>query len=337
MATGPDAGRWYVYRVVCNAVSDSRCLSSVTLEDALGPASGRFFGEGYRRVRHTLTDHRWTADVFEGVASVAYPNDWSVDGAGTGRVPHLSTIDAVVLPLMALETRAVAALGNDDDAQPHLFVSRLTMRAGARPWSDMEAIPVHLSPDKATSPAFSYAASVGNIKVGISLSFLPRAVLLDNTLGGNGTGHSVYGELYRDVHCHSTLTNLHNEADELWASHAFRFSNVEDKEQVTGIEAAYWPAVTAVDYIVTMGQLTQALIARKRGLLRAQGELWMRSIDLTLARPPLRIPSEIKTRTKTMQERLVERSGRKIRSLVIHSHSSSGVSVEARLAYVETE
>lgn len=111
------------------------------LEEALGPAAGRFFGAGYRTVKHKLEGERKDPDVFEGVGHVSYPEDWSVREDGTRRTPHLSTIDAVTLPLQAISRTW--------HRPPGEFVSAIHLRAGSQPWLDLETVPVVIQPTAA--------------------------------------------------------------------------------------------------------------------------------------------------------------------------------------------
>ena len=97
------------------------------LEELLGPADERFFGAGYRGVAHELLGVPQEDDEgrISQAARIRYPRDWSVDPGGASRQPHLSTIDAVVLPLMALSSADPTTTG--------ARIAQIELRAGAEP------------------------------------------------------------------------------------------------------------------------------------------------------------------------------------------------------------
>ncbi|MBU8580068.1 AvrD family protein, partial [Brevibacterium luteolum] len=107
----------------------------ISLEDALGPASGRYFGAEYRHVHHELRDLR-VAEELTAQGTVRYPSGWSMAEDGRERTPHLSTIDAVTLPLIALD--AAGACSSNQ------YVSRIVLRAGSRPWFALDGVPVKM-------------------------------------------------------------------------------------------------------------------------------------------------------------------------------------------------
>lgn len=76
------------------------------LTAVLGPARGRYFAEGYREVRYEVgTVRQGPADDCRthAVVTALYPQDWSRRGDGSARTPHLSSVDAIALPLIVLE------------------------------------------------------------------------------------------------------------------------------------------------------------------------------------------------------------------------------------------
>lgn len=105
----------------------------------LGDGTTRYLGEGHRRVLLDVsTPVHEQDDSFHSLASLSYPADWSVK-AGQDREPHLSTIDAIRIATTVTNAIIVRHL-------PHLagypLEQALSVRAGARPWTELAAVPV---------------------------------------------------------------------------------------------------------------------------------------------------------------------------------------------------
>ncbi|WP_428830934.1 AvrD family protein [Brevibacterium picturae] len=111
------------------------------MDELLGPACGRLFGSGYRRVQHEFFAEPYQDEVksMALTARVVYPHDWSLGSDGGARRPHLSTIDAVVLALMVLSRSA-----RGRPWARHAHVRRVVLRAGPEPWFQFSAVPLRL-------------------------------------------------------------------------------------------------------------------------------------------------------------------------------------------------
>ncbi|WP_369523618.1 AvrD family protein [Micrococcus luteus] len=112
-----------------------------SIEDVLGPAEGRFFGRGYLGVRHILQGDPTVnpSGSTTAMAEVRYPEAWSLDASGKTREPHLSTLDAVILPLLTLSQH------RDSDFQC-AYVSRVDLHAGGTAWGNLANGPVTVTP-----------------------------------------------------------------------------------------------------------------------------------------------------------------------------------------------
>jgi hypothetical protein len=91
-----------------------------TIDDALGPAATRFFGDGHRKVDHRLrglTVETTSEGLprIRGKADIAYPSDWSTKSESTELRPHVSSIDAVVLAAQLAERGLAHTLGLNSD------------------------------------------------------------------------------------------------------------------------------------------------------------------------------------------------------------------------------
>jgi hypothetical protein len=114
-----------------------------TIDDYLGDAADRFFGDGYRQVHNSLRNIEFDHDGgLRATAAVVVAGRWSTKAAGAV-TPHLSTIDAIVIAarLATLHVRRTWQLGDDWVSALHL--SMMDIRAGTAPLEDgLGAVPV---------------------------------------------------------------------------------------------------------------------------------------------------------------------------------------------------
>lgn len=287
-------------------------------ERLLGPAKGRFFGAGYRDVRYTLD----RTEAGPETAAVAYPEQWSVDGSGIARTPHLSSVDAVVLILMLLEERST---GQSRSLLRHTYVNALDLRAGSTPWLRLDTVPLTLT-TTGTSTGMQIRGRVGNIRVGIDLA---TAVPTSQEAGKS----SVYGSLFQTT-TSETFLGAHAIGLALNGVHRMQYSATP--AQPSGVEADWWPGVTMIDYLVTLGQLTQALVYRAAGVTRGSaGALWMRTMQLTRSLPPASQCAEFTSAAKIVRDRLLEQQGTRVHDVEVFAETSTGVSARSTVAYSE--
>jgi len=136
--------------------------SDVGFDAYLGAARGRFLGDGHRRVNLELSDLVATdAATAEGVARVMYPRDWSLK-AGVSREAHLSTADAF---RVAGAVRSALAASAMTWLSEYGYERLLTVRAGARPFTELNAVPVRTQVDRVGPDAVRLSHSVGTLKV----------------------------------------------------------------------------------------------------------------------------------------------------------------------------
>jgi hypothetical protein len=150
-------------------------LSSI--EEYLGSGEHRFFGAGYKRVqyiaeRFEFIANRATPDVgakANSVFSLKYPEDWSKK-KNTSLVPHLSTIDAMILALFNCR-EALIKSGIDTDGA---WVEEITIRAGKTPVEDLSSINswFELSGKKTESEknVYSFNGKVGTMQVTVAIA-----------------------------------------------------------------------------------------------------------------------------------------------------------------------
>ncbi|MFJ6456588.1 AvrD family protein [Paenarthrobacter sp. NPDC091669] len=319
--------------------------NTAVLDDELGPAEGRYFGQGYRQVSHTLRDPTveesdaprdcsWTGEV-------AYPERWSVNPDGSSRTPHLSSIDAIVLGLLALQS--VRQVSEGSLAFGECDVLQVELHSGSTPWWDLKAVPVTLALSPSTPAGWSgefVSALVGNIRVRMSVSDphwpLPRDLsTVGVSLGAKGEKTAVSRPVIW-----TTTVQFDPSTSVLMATHAVRNDpNMAGKVTVTSSNR--WALeMPIIHYLVTLGQLTQALVYRAGETRREKVEnLWMRSLRITLPNPVSTsfafAGAEFTTTTRIVKESALKVNGRLLRCLQVASETSDGVVAAASVAYFE--
>ncbi len=301
------------------------------LEDLLGPADGRYFGAGHRKVTYGVAGARGAdADRVDVVGRVDYPSDWSLNSDGTPRLPHLSSVDAVVFAALAAKT-LLGQLSSDVEST---WIRGVELRGGAAPWLDLLRIPISMTVDHPDGfdPSLPVRAQIGNIRARLDLG--TRAGSSSDL--DPGDSWSVYGMPANRISPKTTIEVLERDRGVLRACHEFEASPVKFAACPSGIEAAYWPAMTIVDYLVTMGQLTQALVYEVSERGRGQmSNLWMRTMRIDGVAQPETLPTQIITSTELRRDRIIDRPSGRIHDLRVVSLASNGVVAEATLAYTE--
>ncbi len=79
----------------------SQLRRAVCADDFLGPGDKRFFSTGYKCVNYDPAPLQWSLpgqgdQLLTGSVALSFPGTWSTKAAGD-LLPHLSTIDAIIL------------------------------------------------------------------------------------------------------------------------------------------------------------------------------------------------------------------------------------------------
>ncbi|MET8976484.1 AvrD family protein [Streptomyces sp. NPDC004539] len=293
------------------------------IQDYLGPAGERFFGSGFRRVRQRLTALALTGDQesteVTATASVAYPADWSAKGTG-GLVPHLSSIDALVLAARTAELLLTHAYVLDTGARSRMWLRRVVIRAGGRPQEDLARLPVHgtARPAESVTVADGLRTSVVRVSIG-SMDVRcevqhedqdgyrpPQDALYEDadTALGDPAGQ-YYAELFR--HRAHRVTRLAVDAAAGRADAEAALTPAPGESAGTGLEAAYAPSASMVDAIAVMGQLAQVLMYELDGLTRGGSDtLWLRRAELATDLPLRAVDRAFPVHARVADTRLVD-------------------------------
>ncbi|WP_329268829.1 AvrD family protein [Streptomyces pseudovenezuelae] len=279
-----------------------------SLADFLGPAEHRFFGHGYRRVHRRLDDIRIVrgpeATEARARASVRYPSDWSAKGAGERLVPHLSSVDALLLGAQLAEILLGHAFGLDAGARSRMWLRDVRLRAGGRPQENLDDLPVHglVRPAEPAYGTDGLCATAVHSRIG---SMDVRCEVQHETGDGyrRDSGQALHPssedalaepyrryfvEQFRHRDLRVTGVAVDRQAGRVDATVHITPAPGEGHPLSTGLEAAYGPSASMIDAITVTGQLTQVLLYALDGLDREASEtLWLRRATLS-TRLPLR-------------------------------------------------
>ena len=322
----------------------------VTDVDAcLGPAEGRFFGSGYRRVTRELSEVVLRAmslgDSIEACARVHYPVDWSCKAAGE-LAPHLSSIDAALIAIDLAELYVSHGERFDGDARRRSWISELALTAGSRPTDVRTAFPCSLHAAEGGSRENGHFRTrfdgrIGSIRVrleiehDVALPPLPqtgRTVVDASVLGTDGSRYFSTG--YRNRR--QTISQLVVDVERRAAAANLIVSGDTCRSD-TGLGGAYQPTVSVIEIIVSLAQLAQVVLYQADDLPRQHSNtLWMRGIWLTAHTPshPLDAPIPIRVGTRRWDQ--VQMDSRTWRLAEFYG-SLPGVDVGARLAHALPE
>ncbi|MFD9631047.1 AvrD family protein [Streptomyces violascens] len=271
----------------------SGILRISSADHELGNREGRFFGEGFKRVTHGLTDItiRTTSEEAPGrvdaMARIDIPGIWSRKG-DTHQRPHLSTIDAMVFA--AQLTGLYAAHAFELSPTGPFLIRSLVIKAGVAPDEEsLDSFAVsathHSTHDIAALGRRLTAmdCSIGSMTVRVVVEhavtadtsrtegFYARPEDLPGPWNDAPYGASHFGR-------HQFLSDIEADVDAHTAS-----AELSITTDLGGTRRAALPP-TMIDLFVAALQLGQILLYRLDGLDRATSNtLWMRGTTITPA------------------------------------------------------
>lgn len=269
------------------SASSERPTAWPTVDDYLGPASGRFFGEGYRhtcpRLRDLAVTHRGGASTLDAHGSIHSSHAWSTKDR-TPQRPHLATTDVIALTAQAVG--ALLASRFTPQTAADSLVTDVSVSASTVPLEDdLDRFDVSAGMETATPDGVEhrYSAQVGPITVTGSV-VRPLAIeSLADLVAPSGIGDA--GDC--DAHVYGARLALRRQRlmdVRLRDGRVTALSTItESADQVPahGLEASAQPAYTPVDVFVATLQLGQVLLYELDGLEReASDTLWMRRAEV---------------------------------------------------------
>jgi hypothetical protein len=267
------------------------------VDEILGDAKARYFGGGYRDVNQRVLEVELDTEQRSAtaLARVTYPVAWSTK-ANRELVPHLSSIDAIIIAMEITETYLREAYGLDDFSARDCWVRRCSVRSGPTPTLQLNQIPVTLRlvatrPDTETMCGYAsdLKVRVGLLTVELSVDhplFVERRVHMsfsdvDWCLGAHQDRYYAGG--YKHTRVGVSDVVLNRPVDRARA--LFSLDYASDSTH-GGLSGGYFPFISITDAVVGTAQLAQAVLYRQDNLTRASSRnLWMRKISITIPRP----------------------------------------------------
>lgn len=293
-----------------------------SLDDFLGPASERYLASRFRHVSRSFIGSvspsgRHQLDV-KGRALLAYPEAWTVK-TGVQPIPHLSSIDAVVLT-EALCSNIAEKTAGSSAAPPRM--RSISLRAGTSADVELETVPVTGTLSAAGSATKTEARlTIGGMRVVAHLDHLPVATHTD----------------VEKVDPFSVALTVDCATERVWNS---RLVSMDvDRGIAFAHEVALdddgpgWIDVTILDLLRLSAQQAQALIYCSDELDRASANgIWMRNAHFDLghgepAAEPVRLAVSI-ARTQR-----IDRGSARWNVFDVVAHGTGGLRASASLAY----
>jgi len=293
-----------------------------SVDAALGPAEGRYFGLGLSRVHHVLHDVSSVGGPGSGQvaarAGIVYPPDWSVKGVGELR-PHLSSIDALVLAVRVAEFY-MRTCGLSEDQVRRAWIRSMKVRAGNDPTLELSDFAVDARlvasepvPRSLGGQVSTVESHVGAITLVLEIEHEPRLLPRSEAKLAPGARfvsppRFFYGDQHRETQ--RLLADLDLDLHAGSARSLVTITAPEETDDIGGLGAAYAPGLSIVDMIAVAAQMAQALLYDLDGLTRQESQtLWMRRYQGSLKTPYQPITNPFIATTSIRSSRLVPMGG----------------------------
>ena len=321
-----------------------------SIDDYLGPAETRFFGQGYRRAEYQVGDIMATPvdDADPGIratVTVDYPRDWSMKGANIDLRPHLSTVDMLVLGVQFSEMHLTHAYGIDEIMRRTAWLRRVTLRAGSKPQEDLVGLAgsAKLRETKHVLDAPNSFISVYDCQVGemqarceIEHQIANRAIgaksfeSIEDILGPAVSRYYGEGFKLRQQHIEDVRVDMAT----LRSSATVKIESIEEGHAATaGIGGKYQPSPSVIDCFVTNLQLAQVLMYEMDSVERRNSNtLWMLRTVLDAKQPHRLHAAPLEAHTSISGKHLLPLRGRKWRNVDILG-DCGGVNLRASFAH----
>lgn len=266
-----------------------------SVEDLLGPAERRFFGNGYRRIGQSLENLAFdtTADgrPLSAVAAVTYPEDWSRKRDDVILRPHLSTIDALIFGARLAEHVVADRHGLSAAQRGTAWLRRVEIKAGGKPdESGLDALPARAALLGASAEDTEPGRLVSTVECRVGAMTLRVEIDHDDTADGTdpAAGADPAPTAYHDGYRLRTqaITSVELDDDALGVRADAVVEASADVPAGAGLESAYEPSVSLIDAFVVALQLGQILLYQLDGVERGTSNtLWMRKTAITTSTP----------------------------------------------------
>lgn len=296
-----------------------------SFDGLLGAPATRYFATGYQRVGYGVSFGAASAGAHGSVAlggfgAVDYPVDWSLAPSGQPRPPHLSSIDALVLGVAAVEHAMSEVPGMCEPT--HAVIDHVSIRSGSHPHAELSEVPVSamLVPSE-----YEFLAE---LRVG---AFRIHMLLRGAEPPARRAGQlRPYWDGYRLNAVMSELVEVDLRDRSVVTIHTVKSPKTGG---AAGIDSALWPGLTHVDNVALFGQIAQVLAQTTVGVVRGSiDNLWMRRMAFT--RVEHLAPTTFQARARLVEHSMIERGGKVMDSLRMEAVSDHGVKAEALFGFV---
>jgi avirulence D protein (AvrD) len=251
-----------------------------SIDDHLGAATGRFFGEGFKRIGHRVENVRIDGRTIAAAADLYYPGDWSRK-AGGGQRPHLSSVDALILATQLAEAHLTHTRGLTPAMRRTMRLLSFEMRGGGVPQEELAALGIGAQLSTEQDGSSTYSCRIGTIAVTCEIAHGPAPRFaaagsyrtLADVLGSPASRY--YGDGYRRRS--QRISSVRVAADGRSIAAMVDLSSPHPSD--AGLGGAFEPAASMVDALVCLAQLAQVLAYRLDGIDRGSSRtLWMRRL-----------------------------------------------------------
>ena len=275
---------------------------SVHIDEILGLGNKRYFGAGYKQVKHDLCNIHIDpqSNSFSAEISIYYPSNWSNKETAKELKPHLSTIDAYIISSQLVEAYINYCQLLSGSEVKNSWIRKLSIKAGKSSVNDLKNIPLE-GQYKNTIPSIN--SLNGNISTfSIFLAGFSISLELDHSpmkeINNLSTGYfysiddiidfrktSYYGGQYKNLR-HEIMINESN-------SELLRADIGIIKEPAylahDNLGSKYALYYNPLDILISCAQLCQVLMYKIDNLDRSNTKnLWMRSITVNCPKPLLK-------------------------------------------------
>jgi len=272
-----------------------------------------------------------------GCASVSYPADWSVKSTSTELRPHLSTIDAALLAVALGECYLMHARGLDPKQRRRAWVRSVEMRAANTSGTELSGFDVEATVAESRPAPWTLCGHmatldcrIGGIKVRCEIEHEPGTST--DTVGTFATPDDILGDRAQRYYAEGykrTLRAIEDvRVDTSVGSVAALVTTAEpaDNPCGEGLGAEYRPALSPIDAIITIGQLTQALLYCLDDVDRSTSNtLWMRRMAVAFPTPYQPVANPFVTTVNTVKNRITMMGGDQWRSADLDARILGGL------------
>lgn len=273
--------------------------SPVHIDKILGSSQKRYFGNGYKQVKHDISNinidpktHKFTADI-----SIQYPGDWSKKETSKELQPHLSTIDAYILSSQMVEAYLCFCQLLSEDDRKQSWIRKLSIKAGKSPVNDLSRIAMKGEFEETKTTKDSLNGYISNFRlvlagftIQLELDHGPTRTILSSDAGFfqsiydvlEHTQSSYYGFQYKNLQHEIFITQANAEK----LDSEIIINKESDFLVSNNLGATHASFYNPLDILISCAQLCQILMYQIDDLDRSNTKnLWMRSITVYCPKP----------------------------------------------------